>query len=106
MFDLELRSRDETVEFCPRLLLLHPATRILQQRLRQLASEKSYKLRSGGFFIVILCLEEEAVHHGDRVVTRAQVDELSGKFVDARAAFDTRQARRIWGGTIHAYLRP
>lgn len=96
MFDFELRSRDrETVEFCPGLLLLHPATRILQQPLRQLASEKSYKLRSGGFFNVILCLEEEAVHHCDRVVTRAQVDELSGKFVDARAAFDTRQARRI-----------
>ena len=74
---------------------LHPATRILQQPLRQLTSEKSYKLRSGGFFIVILCLEEEVVHHGDTVVTRAQVDELSGKFVDARAAFDTRQARRI-----------
>jgi hypothetical protein len=93
MFDLELRSRDETVEFCPGLLLLYPATRILQQPVRQLTSEKSYKLRSGGFFIVILCLEEEAVHHCDRVVTRAQV--YSGKFVDARAAFDTRQARRI-----------
>ena len=65
----------ETVEFCPGLLLLHPATRILQQPLRQLTSEKSYKLRSGGFFIVILCLEEEVVHHGDTVVTRAQVDE-------------------------------
>jgi hypothetical protein len=29
------------------------------------------------------------------MVTRAQVYELSGKFVDARAAFDTRPARRI-----------
>ena len=44
---------------------------------------------------MILCLEEEAVHHCDRVVTRAQVDELSGKFVYAHAEFDRRQARRI-----------
>ena len=92
MLDFELRS---TVEFCLRLLLLHPATRILQQPARQLASEKSYKLRSGGLFSVILCLEEEAVHHCDRVVTRAQVDELSGKLVDAHAAFDPRQAHGI-----------
>ena len=49
------------------MLLLHPATRILQQPVRQLASEKSYKLRSGGFFNVILCLEEEAVAAGARV---------------------------------------
>ena len=77
------------------MLLLHPATRILQKPVRQLASEKYYKLRSGGFFNVILRLEEEAVHHCGRVVTRAQVDELSGKFVDAHAAFDPRQARRI-----------
>ena len=44
---------------------------------------------------MILCLEEEVAHHDDRVVTRAQVDELSGKFVDARVAFDMRHARRI-----------
>lgn len=50
MFDFELRSRDRDVEFCPGLLLLHPATRILQKPVRQLASEKYYKLRSGGFF--------------------------------------------------------